>query len=322
MARLRFGSATGRARIGLRWCPSPARRLRPWIFARGVLHAPGCRGTRRPGRQPRRHPTEAVRQAVQQGRGTDFLTSSGGHLDWNTCVEKSDNPEAHTACLGSKLEPKHVIGWSMDYLPVTPSPSSGAASASCDAREWPRCAVFSLQTVNRRPYAGRHRERPVRHWGSSYALGSSEATGPAAGSAMTVAADARRHAATAARLKELADPDLYRRNAFRRTGLSPHAAHNDIRDRRRKVRVPRRRGCGAPTPLRVEDPAEHLRFEEELRPMGRCMVRCAWGCEAATVSQAGWRVGGVRGCRGRRSGPAAGLGGQAILRLPGRKPCG
>ncbi|MEU6995122.1 ABC transporter permease [Streptomyces sp. NPDC046465] len=58
---------------------------------------------------------ELPTEAVQQGQGTDFLTSSGAHLDWTTCVEKSDNTQAHTAC----LESKHVVGWSMDYLPAS-----------------------------------------------------------------------------------------------------------------------------------------------------------------------------------------------------------
>ncbi|MGW6058832.1 ABC transporter permease [Streptomyces sp. NPDC055189] len=51
--------------------------------------------------------------AVQQGQGTYFLTSSGDRLDWMTCLDKMDNDKAHTAC----LESKHVVGWSMDYLP-------------------------------------------------------------------------------------------------------------------------------------------------------------------------------------------------------------
>ncbi|WP_405773720.1 ABC transporter permease subunit [Streptomyces sp. NBC_00859] len=54
-------------------------------------------------------------EAVQQGRGTYFLTSSGGRLDWTTCLDAPDNEKAHTAC----LESRHVIGWSMDYLPVS-----------------------------------------------------------------------------------------------------------------------------------------------------------------------------------------------------------
>ncbi|MEV2210396.1 ABC transporter permease subunit [Streptomyces sp. NPDC050997] len=53
--------------------------------------------------------------AVQQGQGTYFLTSSGARLDWTACLDKVDNDRAHTAC----LESKHVIGWSMDYLPIS-----------------------------------------------------------------------------------------------------------------------------------------------------------------------------------------------------------
>ncbi|WP_328319411.1 ABC transporter permease subunit [Streptomyces sp. NBC_00388] len=53
--------------------------------------------------------------AIQQGQGTYFLTSSGGRLDWTTCLGTSDDSKAHTAC----LESKHVIGWSMDYLPIS-----------------------------------------------------------------------------------------------------------------------------------------------------------------------------------------------------------
>ncbi|MFC9678210.1 ABC transporter permease [Streptomyces sp. NPDC056948] len=53
--------------------------------------------------------------AVQQGEGTYFLTSSGARLDWTTCLDKVDNDRAHTAC----LESKDVIGWSMDYLPIS-----------------------------------------------------------------------------------------------------------------------------------------------------------------------------------------------------------
>ncbi|MFE2378155.1 ABC transporter permease [Streptomyces sp. NPDC059398] len=54
-------------------------------------------------------------EAVQQGQGTYFLTSSGGRLDWTACLDKIDNDKAHTAC----LESKHVIGYSMDYLPLS-----------------------------------------------------------------------------------------------------------------------------------------------------------------------------------------------------------
>ncbi|GAA2610710.1 hypothetical protein GCM10010304_73100 [Streptomyces roseoviolaceus] len=53
--------------------------------------------------------------AVQQGEGTYFLTSSGARLDWTACLDKIDNDRAHTAC----LESKHVIGWSIDYLPIS-----------------------------------------------------------------------------------------------------------------------------------------------------------------------------------------------------------
>jgi hypothetical protein len=53
--------------------------------------------------------------AVQQGEGTYFLTSSGARLDWTACLDTVDNDRAHTAC----LESKHVIGWSIDYLPLS-----------------------------------------------------------------------------------------------------------------------------------------------------------------------------------------------------------
>ncbi|WP_405564105.1 ABC transporter permease subunit [Streptomyces sp. NBC_01180] len=54
-------------------------------------------------------------QAEQQGQGTYFLTRSGSRLDWTTCLDRSGDDKAHTAC----LESKHVIGYSMDYLPVS-----------------------------------------------------------------------------------------------------------------------------------------------------------------------------------------------------------
>lgn len=54
-------------------------------------------------------------QAEQLGQGTYFATSSGGRLDWTTCLDAPDNEKAHTAC----LESKHVVGWSIDYLPVS-----------------------------------------------------------------------------------------------------------------------------------------------------------------------------------------------------------
>jgi ABC-type transport system involved in multi-copper enzyme maturation permease subunit len=53
--------------------------------------------------------------AVQQGQGAHFLTSSGDRLDWTTCLGTSDDSNARTAC----LESKHVIGWSVDYLPIS-----------------------------------------------------------------------------------------------------------------------------------------------------------------------------------------------------------
>lgn len=52
--------------------------------------------------------------AVQQGQGTYFLTSSGDRLDWTTCLDKVQTP-GHAAC----LESKNVIGWTMDYLPIS-----------------------------------------------------------------------------------------------------------------------------------------------------------------------------------------------------------
>jgi hypothetical protein len=53
-------------------------------------------------------------EAVQQGQGTYFLTSSGDKLDWTTCLDQSEHDKAHAAC----LESKNVVGWAMDYLPV------------------------------------------------------------------------------------------------------------------------------------------------------------------------------------------------------------
>ncbi|MFJ8820430.1 ABC transporter permease [Streptomyces sp. NPDC102467] len=53
--------------------------------------------------------------AVQQGQGTYFITDSGARLDWTACLDKIDNDKAHTAC----LESQHVVGWSMDYLPIS-----------------------------------------------------------------------------------------------------------------------------------------------------------------------------------------------------------
>ncbi|MFJ7998772.1 ABC transporter permease [Streptomyces sp. NPDC096310] len=58
---------------------------------------------------------ELPSQAVQQGQGTYFLTSSGERLDWTACLDQIDNEKAHTAC----LESQHVIGWSIDYLPIS-----------------------------------------------------------------------------------------------------------------------------------------------------------------------------------------------------------
>ncbi|MFF4472314.1 hypothetical protein ACFYZ3_22450 [Streptomyces sp. NPDC001599] len=52
---------------------------------------------------------------------------------------------------------------------------------------------------------------------------------------MTAPPGARSHPSTATRLKELAGPELYRRNAFRRTGLPAVAALSDIKNRRRTV---------------------------------------------------------------------------------------
>ncbi|MFG2649034.1 ABC transporter permease [Streptomyces sp. NPDC048436] len=54
-------------------------------------------------------------EAVQQGQGTYFLTSSGEKLDWTTCLAQSEHTKAYNAC----LESKHVIGRSMEYLPVS-----------------------------------------------------------------------------------------------------------------------------------------------------------------------------------------------------------
>ncbi|WP_329042374.1 ABC transporter permease subunit [Streptomyces sp. NBC_01422] len=54
-------------------------------------------------------------QAEQQGQGTYFLTSSGDRLDWTTCLDEIENDRAHTAC----LESKNVVGWSLDYLPLS-----------------------------------------------------------------------------------------------------------------------------------------------------------------------------------------------------------
>ncbi|MFJ8749209.1 ABC transporter permease [Streptomyces sp. NPDC102441] len=58
---------------------------------------------------------ELPTEAEQLGQGTYFLTSSGGRLDWTTCLDQIEDDRAHTAC----LESKHVIGWSIDYLPVS-----------------------------------------------------------------------------------------------------------------------------------------------------------------------------------------------------------
>ncbi|MFJ8869691.1 ABC transporter permease [Streptomyces sp. NPDC102473] len=58
---------------------------------------------------------ELPAEAEQQGQGTYFLTSSGDRLDWTTCLDQVEDDRAHTAC----LESKHVIGWSIDYLPVS-----------------------------------------------------------------------------------------------------------------------------------------------------------------------------------------------------------
>ncbi|MFF1464944.1 ABC transporter permease subunit [Streptomyces sp. NPDC058330] len=54
-------------------------------------------------------------QAEQQGQGTYFLTDSGARLDWTVCLDRSKDERAYTAC----LESKHVVGWSIDYLPVS-----------------------------------------------------------------------------------------------------------------------------------------------------------------------------------------------------------
>ena len=60
-------------------------------------------------------PPELPAQAEQQGQGTYFLTDAGDRLDWTTCLDQMENAGAHTAC----LESEHVIGWSVDYLPVS-----------------------------------------------------------------------------------------------------------------------------------------------------------------------------------------------------------
>ncbi|MFE9725271.1 ABC transporter permease subunit [Streptomyces sp. NPDC005794] len=60
-------------------------------------------------------PPELPTQAEQQGQGTYFLTSSGDRLDWTTCLDQTESDRAHAAC----LESEHVIGWSIDYLPVS-----------------------------------------------------------------------------------------------------------------------------------------------------------------------------------------------------------
>lgn len=52
---------------------------------------------------------------------------------------------------------------------------------------------------------------------------------------MTAPPGVRSHLSTAARLKELAGPDLYRRNAFRCTGLPSVAPRDDIKNRRSRV---------------------------------------------------------------------------------------
>ncbi|MEE1800454.1 MULTISPECIES: ABC transporter permease subunit [unclassified Streptomyces] len=64
---------------------------------------------------PGQVPPELPAEAEQQGQGTYFLTGSGDRLDWMTCLDKIENDRAHAACLQSK----DVIGWSIDYLPVT-----------------------------------------------------------------------------------------------------------------------------------------------------------------------------------------------------------
>ncbi|MEU1214254.1 ABC transporter permease subunit [Streptomyces sp. NPDC005790] len=60
-------------------------------------------------------PPELPAQAEQQGQSTYFLTDAGDRLDWTTCLDQMENAGAHTAC----LESEHVIGWSVDYLPVS-----------------------------------------------------------------------------------------------------------------------------------------------------------------------------------------------------------
>jgi ABC-2 family transporter protein len=56
--------------------------------------------------------------AQQIGSGTDFLTNSGQRLDWTTCVDTSADEKAHTAC----LQAKGVVGYAMDYLPISELP--------------------------------------------------------------------------------------------------------------------------------------------------------------------------------------------------------
>ncbi|MFI5802474.1 ABC transporter permease [Streptomyces sp. NPDC051561] len=58
-------------------------------------------------------------EAIQQGQGTSFLTSSGERLDWLTCTDKLDNAQAHAACLDSH----HIVGRAIDYLPVSQMPT-------------------------------------------------------------------------------------------------------------------------------------------------------------------------------------------------------
>ncbi|WP_103760181.1 ABC transporter permease subunit [Streptomyces sp. SM10] len=58
---------------------------------------------------------ELPAQAEQQGQGTYFLTGTGDRLDWTTCLDTSENAQDHASCLDSR----HVIGWSIDYLPAS-----------------------------------------------------------------------------------------------------------------------------------------------------------------------------------------------------------
>ncbi|MEV7085815.1 hypothetical protein AB0O07_07955 [Streptomyces sp. NPDC093085] len=89
---------------------SPRATSRTWSSSRAESAVCGGRGAGPDAPLP-----ELPAEAVEQGQGALFLTSSGERLDWTTCLDQMENERARAAC----LEAKQVIGRSVDYLQVS-----------------------------------------------------------------------------------------------------------------------------------------------------------------------------------------------------------